>query len=157
MDWVHTSCRRLHKFITPPVYWKTPYTAKFQRPPPRDITSLIQFPSEAEYQFDNVKFHNKILERTDKIRQRYKQLQPKPLQYQIGEQVLLKNRELPSTMEGIAKKLLLLYTGPYVVSKDNKNNTYEIIDPNMQRRKGTYNQSSMKKYYKMWELSLIHI
>ena len=69
----------------------------------------------------------------------------------IRDRVLLKNRELPSTMEGIAKKLLLLYTGPYIVSKDNQNNTYEIVDPNTQRRKGTYNQSSMKKYYSMQE------
>lgn len=73
-------------------------------------------------------------------------MQPKPIQYQIGEQILLKNRGLPSTMEGIAKKLLLLYTGPYIVSKDNQNNTYEIVDPRTQRIKGTFNQTSMKKY-----------
>ena len=70
-----------------------------------------------------------------------------PIQYQIGEQILLKNRGLPSTMEGIANKLLLLYTGPYIVSKDNQNNTYEIVDPKTQRIKGTFNQTSMKKYY----------
>ena len=58
-----------HQFID-----TTPYTAMFQRPPPREITSLIQFPSGAEYQFDNMEFHNRILEKTGKIRQRYKQL-----------------------------------------------------------------------------------
>ena len=79
---------------------------------PRKITSLIQFPNGEEYQFDDVQFHNKILEKTDKIRRKYKQMQPKPIQYQMGEQILLKNRGLPSTMEGIPKKLLLLYTGP---------------------------------------------
>ena len=75
-------------------------------------------------------------------------MQPKPIQYQIGEQILLRNRGLPSTMEGIAKKLLLLYTGPYIVSKDNLNNTHEIVDPKTQRRKGTYNQSSIKSIIK---------
>ena len=74
----------------------------FQRPPPREITSLIQFLNDEGYQFDEVHFHNKILENTDKIREKYKQMQPKPLQSQLGEQILLKNRGLPSTMEGIA-------------------------------------------------------
>ena len=69
-------------------------------------------------------------------------MQLKPIQYQIGEQILLKNRGLPSTMEGIAKKLLLLYTEPYIVSKDNQNNTHEIVDPKTQRIKGTFNPVS---------------
>ena len=120
----------------------------FQRPPPRVITELIQFPSGDEYKFDDIKFYNKTLERTEKIKSKYQRQQLKPVQYQVGDRVLLKNRELPSTMEGIAKKLLLLYTGPYTVIKDNNNNnTCEIMDPSTQRKKGTYNQSSMKKYY----------
>ena len=119
----------------------------FQRPPPREITDLIQFPSEDEYKFDGIKFYDRILERTEKIKRKYQRLQPKPVRYQVGDQMLLKNRELPSTMEGIEKKLLLLYTGPYTVSKDNSNNTYEILDSNTLKRKGTYNQSSMKRYH----------
>ena len=74
----------------------------------REITPLIQFPNDEGYQFDEVQSHHKILEKMDQIRQKYKQMQPKPIQYQIGD------RGLPSTMEGIAKKLLLLYTGPYI-------------------------------------------
>ena len=67
--------------------------------------------------------------------------------YLVGDKVLLKNRELPSAMGGIAKKLLLLYTGPYTVNRVNGNNTYEIVDPHTLKKKGTYNQSSMKRYY----------
>ena len=44
------------------------------------------------------------------------------------------------------KKLLLLYTGPYVITKYNNNNTYEIMNPITKRIKGTYNQESIKKY-----------
>ena len=113
----------------------------------REISELIQFPNGEEYKFDKIKFYNKTLEQTEKIINKYQRLEPKPVRYQVGDRVLLKNRELPSTMEGIAKKLLLLYTGPYTVIKDNDNNTYEIMDPSTQRKKGTYNQSSMKKYY----------
>ena len=50
-------------------------------------------------------------------------------------------------MEGITKKLLLLYTGPYVITKDNKNNTYELKEINSPKIKGTYNQVSIKKYF----------
>ena len=39
---------------------------------------------------------------------------------------LIKNRQLPSSIEGIARKLLLLYTGPNLVTQVKGNNTYEI-------------------------------
>ena len=95
--------------------------------------------------FDHVKFYNNAVERAEKLHEKYNKLQPKLLKYKIGEMVLLKNRELPSTIEGIAKKLLLLYTGPYIIIKDNQNNTYEILDPISKSTKGTYNQASIKK------------
>ena len=66
--------------------------------------------------------------------------------YEVGDRVLIKNRELPSTVEGIAKKLLLLFTGSYTVTKNNLNNTYELQDPITKKIKGTYNQASMKRY-----------
>ena len=47
-------------------------------------------------------------------------------------------------MEGVMKKLLLLYHGPFVVIKDNSNNTYVLTNPSNNKVKGTY-------------LSLIHI
>ena len=72
----------------------------------------------------------------------------KVIQYQVGDKVLLKNRELPSSREGITKKLLLLYNGPYIITKNNNNNTYIISDVTTKRIKGTYNQASLKRYYK---------
>ena len=47
--------------------------------------------------------------------------------YNVGEKVLIRNRQQPRSIEGIAKKLLLLYTGLYVINKDNGNNTYVIV------------------------------
>ena len=49
------------------------------------------------------------------------------------------------TMEGIARKLLLLYTRPYIITKDKMNNTYELTDPTSQQIKGTYNQAAVKR------------
>ena len=118
----------------------------FERRPPREITELIEFPPCDDYTFDQVKFYNKTVERAEKMREKYKKQQPKIITYKIGELVLLKNRELPSTIGGIAKKCLLLYTGPYTIVKDNQNNTYEIMDTHTNRTKGVYNQASLKKY-----------
>ena len=92
----------------------TPYNAMFEKPPPLEITDIINFPQSQEYQFNKVQFHNKIVERIEERRRKYQNKVPlKIIQYQVGDKILLRNRELPSTMEGITKKLLLLYTRPY--------------------------------------------
>ena len=92
----------------------TPYNAMFEKPPPREICDIINFPQSQEYQFDKIQFHNKIVEKIEQRKRKYQNKVPsKIIQYHVGEQILLRNRELPSTMEGITKKLLVLYTGPY--------------------------------------------
>ena len=50
-------------------------------------------------------------------------------------------------MEVITKKLLLLYTGPYIINKDNQNNTHELMDPGSKLIKRTYNQIELKRFY----------
>ena len=72
--------------------------------------------------FDKVKFYNKVAEDQEKRQTRYQKAIGRVITYKEGEKVLLKNRELPSTLEGITKKLLLLYTGPYLIAKNNKIN-----------------------------------
>ena len=67
----------------------TPFTAMFERRPPREITELIEFPPCDDYTFDQVKFYNKTVERAEKMREKYKKLQPKIIKYKIGELVLL--------------------------------------------------------------------
>ena len=113
----------------------------FERLPPREIQDIINFPTNPEYQFENVKFYNRIMEKAEMKKKKYERNNPKPIKYQIGEKILIRNRELPSTLEGITKKLLLLYTGPYVITKNNNNNTYEIMNPITKKIKGTYNQA----------------
>ena len=74
--------------------------------------------------FDRIKFYNKVAEDQEKRRNKYQKGMGKIINYTSGEKVLLKNRELPSSLEGITKKLLLLYTGPYIVSKDTVSYTH---------------------------------
>ena len=91
--------------------------------------------------------YNKVLEKTEQQRQKYIQSQPEAIKYKVGEKVLVRNRELPSAIQGITKKFLLLYTGPFTITKDNENNTYEVTDTVSNKVKGTYNQTSLKRYH----------
>ena len=119
----------------------------FGRKPHREIQDLINFPVNPEDPYDENQCYNRIMEKIEKQRARYSQKQIKIIKYHKGERVLIKNRELPSTLEGIAKKLLLLYVRPYVITKDNGNNTYEISNITTKKVKGVYNQASIKKSY----------
>lgn len=58
--------------------------------------------------------------------------------------MLLKNRQLPSNIEGIAHKLFLLYTGPYAVTAVKGPNTYQISDKLTKKKKGVYNYTEIK-------------
>ena len=70
-----------------------------------------------------------------------------PINHATTNKVLIKSRQLPSSIEGIARKLLLLYIGPYLVTQVKGNNTYEIKSINNNKIKGVYNQAEIKIYY----------
>ena len=124
-----------------------PYSAMYEKPTPRDIEQIIEFPTNNNRKFNQLRFSNKVAEDQEKRQAKYQKAIGRIVTYKEGEKVLLKNRELPSTLEGITKKLLLLYTGPYVVVNDKHNNTYELREIVSGKIKGVYNQASMKKYY----------
>ena len=92
-------------------------------------------------------YKRQVLEKTEQQRKKYIQSQPKAIKYKVGEKVLIRNREVPSAIQGITRKLLLLYTGPFTITSDNKNNTYEVTDTIRSKVKETYNQTSLKKYH----------
>ena len=87
---------------------------RYEKQPPREIVEILEFPKNSNYTFDKIKFYNKVAEDQEKRRNKYQKGMGKIITYTIGENVLFKNRELPSSLEGITKKLLLLYTGPYI-------------------------------------------
>ena len=122
-------------------------SAMYEKPPPLEIADILEFPINNIYKFDKAKFYNKVAEDQIKRQNKYQKASGKLIIYEKGEKILLRNRELPSTLEGITKKLLLLYTGPYIISNVKNNNTYEIKEIDSERIKGVYNQASMKKYY----------
>ena len=97
----------------------SPYQVMYNRPPLREITSLIQFPPMTEKEFSITTLHNRVLHKAELRRRRKEKLRTKIIKYNLGERILLRNRQLPSSMEDLSKKLLLLYNGPYTITKDN--------------------------------------
>ena len=72
----------------------------------------------------------------------------KEYRYEVGDHILIKNHQLPSSLEGLAKKFFLLYFGPYRINQVKELNTYEIgtIEDN-QEILGTYNHNQLRPYY----------
>lgn len=124
----------------------TPYQMMFHKPPPRCITDIIEFPTQPETDFDVIKVYNRISLKNEQRKNRQWRNKTKPIQYKVGDKVLIRNRKLPSSVEGIAKKLLLLYVGPYRIIQDNGNNTYKLEDIKNKCVKGTYNQTELKRF-----------
>ena len=125
----------------------SPHQIMFNEPPPRQITEIINFPGIPSEGVDLTKIYNRILHKLElKKRRRDKKGTPE-IQFEVGEKILIKNRQQPSGAEGIMKKLLLLYNGPFLVDRNNQDNIYVIVDPNTKRVKGTYNLPELKRYY----------
>ena len=125
----------------------SPYQVMFNRPPPREITSMIEFPPMEPEESTHTEVHNRVLHKAELQQKKEEKKKLKIIHYNIGDQVLIRNRQLPSTVEGITKKLLLLYNGPFVIARDKGNNTYELTTPGTNKIKGTYNQTEVNRFY----------
>lgn len=59
----------------------------------------------------------------------------------------MKNHQLPSTLDEIIKKLLLLYVGPQIITKIKEPNVYIVFTVDKGTIKSVLNQSEPKLYY----------
>ena len=119
----------------------------FEKPPPREIISIVNFPPGERVEYNKIEMHNRLLHKAELLYKKETGKKKRIIPYKVGDKVLIKNRRLPSSIEGIARKLLLLYTGPYLVTQVKGNNTYEIKSIKNNKIKGVYNQTEMKIYY----------
>ena len=125
----------------------SPYQVIFNQSPPREITSLIQFPPMEKEDLAITTIYNRVLHKAELRKKREEKHKTKIIKYNLGEKVLIKNRQLPSSVEGIAKKLLLLYRGPFIITQDKGNNTYELTTPGTNQVKRVFNHAEIKKFY----------
>ncbi|CAI6375623.1 unnamed protein product [Macrosiphum euphorbiae] len=88
-----------------------------------------------------------IIKRTQRkaeIRNTYKDKEKKFPQYNIGDQVLIKEHRLSSVEDKETHKLFLIYHGPYTVREVHNNNTVTV---NNQGNYHIINFKNVKKYY----------
>ena len=94
-----------------------PYQLIHMRPPPREISELITFPEQPPEEINLQKVLNRVHHQAYMRRKKQENKGIPNLIYKNGEKILIKNRQQPSSTEGIAKKLLLLCVGPFVIKK----------------------------------------
>lgn len=127
----------------------TPHQAMYGVKPDRLIETLIQFPTQDEPGLKNIHEHitRHLLLKAQQRKEKRDKKQHMKLQYEIGQKVLIRNRQLPSTIDRIMKKLILIYEGPYVIVDIKANNVYKINYLESNRTKGYYNCNQIKPYY----------
>lgn len=128
---------------------KTPYEVIFKSTPPRAIRDIIEFPEPIhEYDHNEVirEVESKLLSEALKRVNKQKRKNIKPINYGIGDLVLLKYHGKASLLAAVTKKLMLLYTGPYIITGLRGKNVYELSDINNRRTKGVYNATEIKLY-----------
>ena len=68
----------------------SPYQVMFNRPPPREIISLIEFPFMEEKELAIIEIHNRVLHKAELQKKKEERDNNKILKYYMGEKVLLK-------------------------------------------------------------------
>ena len=70
----------------------------FAKPPPREITDIIKFPEIPEEEMNFTQVYNRILHRIELKRRRQESNGIPKIKFEVGEKVLIKNRQQPSGM-----------------------------------------------------------
>lgn len=124
----------------------TPYEALFKKRPPRVIEEIVNFEWFEKPQQDLVhKIETRVKAKAEERARRQNKGRYIQIQYQIGDKVLIKNRQLPSSENRLMKKLFLCYVGPFVVTETFTNNTVRLTFMDG-RKKGIYNINQLKPY-----------
>lgn len=110
------------------------------------LTKLIAFPKYdgTEIPPDIVQIVIKCIKEKSEIRNAYKDKEKKFPQYNVGDQVLIKEHRLSSAEDKETHKLFLIYHGPYKVQEVHGNNTVTISNKGSYR---TINFKNTKKYH----------
>ena len=75
----------------------------FDRPPPREITSLINFPPGERLEFNKIEMHNRLLHKAELQHKRDTKKKKRIDTYQIGDKVLIKNKQQMCIRDRVGK------------------------------------------------------
>jgi transposase InsO family protein len=129
----------------------SPYEVMWRRKPTREIEEICSFPNEEpeidyeENLMNRVEKHLLLKARERREWQRRKK-SFKCITFSVGDLVLVRNHQLPSSEKGLMKKLFLLYEGPYKIVQNNSPNVYVVGNIISNKVKGVYNTNQLKLY-----------
>ncbi|KAK9759145.1 hypothetical protein QE152_g162 [Popillia japonica] len=117
--------------------------------PRRLIEQLIKYPNRTDRLKEEkiILAQERLQKRADRRKNRHDQ-DIKPVVYNVGDWVLVKNHEYSSALTKEIKKFFHLFTGPYVVLRKMGENAYSLGDPNTREYKTTQNIANLRRYKK---------
>lgn len=125
----------------------SPNELLFRRPDNTFLHQLIQFPPTDQPQEINYqRIAQQQLSKAALQRKKYHDKRIKPIQFQQGQQVLLRSHKLSDALSKITKKFHYLYEGPYIIENLFQNNTAELINPKNNKNMGIHNFRNLKPY-----------
>lgn len=93
------------------------------------IYEAIEYPSDSSEDHNVKLIMANNVQRTKSEQRRLRHAQrSQPMQFNIGEKVLVRTHRL-SSINNYIRKFFLLYEGPYEIVSVKQNNTYVIVDP----------------------------
>lgn len=131
----------------------TPTELMFGERTERMFEKWLQFPTREVLDKQQViKMAKRNLEISAEQRKRRHDGVIKPVEYNTGDLVLVRNHHLSSAFKGEIKKFFLLYSGPYKIIGQKMKNAYVLEDIESGNEHGTYNVIHLKPYKKEeWE------
>ncbi|KAF0716362.1 AP2/ERF domain-containing protein PFD0985w-like [Aphis craccivora] len=136
----------------------TPQQIMFGMEPQPTVEDKILFPTMINYinQNEIIELVRKRLRKKADIRNQAKDQNKRFINYQVGQQVLIKEHRLSSAEDREIHKLFLLYKGPYTITQVCENNTVVVEDDS----NNTFrcNVKNIKAYHTMrGEIKLINV
>jgi len=108
----------------------TPSELFLQQPRGNPISSLVDFPTEVTFDpTQRLVMAREIQQSKAESRQRRHAEKGSPVQYAIGDLVLVRTHRLSSSVDKICiHKFFMLYEGPFVVKEIKHKNAYVVSD-----------------------------
>lgn len=127
----------------------TPIELHFGKQPKDEILNIITYPTLTDLSKDA-----KIMLAKEKIQVNFEKRKRSKgrfsaIELKVGDLVLVSEPKQSDALKRVKRKLFHLYYGPFRISRDLKNNAYELVDmTDPSTIKGIYNLSNLKKYFK---------
>jgi hypothetical protein len=119
---------------------------QFATKPHLEIRRLLKLPeAPPEDQPSTILLFYSNLRR--RAKQRKEKVRAMNLQFEIGDLVLLKAKNISSEYDAEINKFLMLYDVPFEVKKRIQTDVYVLMHRHNQKERGTFHVSNMKPFY----------